>query len=251
MGIFDRKPNIEKLEAHKNIKGLIKALKYNNNYVQGFAPEAHYFRSSAAEALGKIGDKRAVEPLIEALRDSFSDVRYYAARALGEIRDSRVVEPLIEALRDEDYEVRGNAALALGKIGDKRAVEPLTKSLKNKDRGVRMRATEALDRLGWIPKDDSEKTRYLIAKKQWDELVKLGVPAVGSLIETLEDEDINIECGATIREGIAVREGAARTLGKIEDKRAVEPLTKALKDGDESIRRAAKNALEKIKTKKI
>lgn len=250
MGIFHRKPNIEKLEARKNTKGLIKALKYNKP-VRGFEPEAHYFRCSAASALGKMGDKRTVEPLIEALRDSFSDVRYHAAGALGEIGDSRAVEPLIEALGDEDYEVRGNAALALGKIEDKRAVEPFIKVLKDKDRGVRMRATEALDQLGWIPKDDSEKIRYLIAKKQWDELVKLGEPAVGSLIETLEDEDINIACGATIREALAVGEGAARALGEIGDKRAVEPLTKALKDGDESIRRAAKNALEKIKTKKI
>jgi len=109
-----------------------------------------------------------------------------------------------------------------------------------------MRATEALDQLGWIPKDDSEKTRYLIAKKQWDELVKLGVPAVGSLIETLEDEDINIDCGATIRESVAVREGAAEALGKIRDKRAVEPLTNALKDGLSHVRYYAARALGEI-----
>jgi HEAT repeat protein len=53
-----------------------------------------------------------------------------------------------------------------GEIGDKRALEPLTKALKDKDIRVRMRTTEALDQLGWIPKDDPEKIRYLIARKQ-------------------------------------------------------------------------------------
>jgi len=124
MGIFDRKPNVEKLKARKNMKGLIKTLKYNDHYVRGFA----------ADALGEIGDSRAVEPLINALKDPFSDVQYYATRALGE-------------------------------IGDKRAVEPLTKALKYKDSGVRMRAAEALEMIAWQPKDDVEKAYYLIAKK--------------------------------------------------------------------------------------
>ena len=43
-------------------------------------------RREAAEALVKIGDKRAVEPLIQALKDEDSDVRGGAARALGKIR---------------------------------------------------------------------------------------------------------------------------------------------------------------------
>ncbi len=42
-------------------------------------------RSSAAWALGKIGDKRAVEPLIAVLKDKGSYVRYYASEALTKI----------------------------------------------------------------------------------------------------------------------------------------------------------------------
>ena len=37
----------------------------------------------AVEALGNIGDKRAVEPLTEALKDKDSDVRMGAALALS------------------------------------------------------------------------------------------------------------------------------------------------------------------------
>jgi len=40
-------------------------------------------RSGAAEALGRIGDARAVESLIKALNDADSDVRRSAAEALA------------------------------------------------------------------------------------------------------------------------------------------------------------------------
>lgn len=51
--------------------------------------------------LGEIGDPRAVDPLIEALKDEYSRVRSSAARALGEIGDPKAVDPLTEALKDE------------------------------------------------------------------------------------------------------------------------------------------------------
>ena len=127
-------PNVEKLEAKRDVKGLIRALNYMK-YV--------YVRKNAVEALGKIGDNRAVEPLIAALNDSDSDVREYAADALGEIGDKRAVEPLIVALRDSNDNVRNNSVWALGKIGDKRAVEPLIASLKDSD-SVRSEAAIAL-----------------------------------------------------------------------------------------------------------
>jgi HEAT repeat protein len=74
-------------------------------------------RRSVAEALGAIGDERAVEPLIETLRYEGSDVRRSAAEALGEIGDGRAVEPLIEALEDEGYGVAKAAKKALKKLG--------------------------------------------------------------------------------------------------------------------------------------
>ena len=46
---------------------------------------AGYLRLVAAEALGKIGDVRAVEPLISVLKDSNRDVRKAAAEALEKL----------------------------------------------------------------------------------------------------------------------------------------------------------------------
>ena len=74
MGFF--KPNVEKLADKKDVEGLIKALKYKDEYVRWFA----------AVALGKIGNAKAVEPLIQALQDEDEIVRERAALALGEIK---------------------------------------------------------------------------------------------------------------------------------------------------------------------
>lgn len=72
-------------------------------------------REKVAIALGEIG-KSAVEPLIVILKDKDEslDVRKEAAKALGETKDYRAIEPLIDALKD--WAVDSEAAEALMKI---------------------------------------------------------------------------------------------------------------------------------------
>ena len=118
-------------------------------------------RNIAIDALGKIGDKRAVEPLIKTFKDYFihrteiGDTQWingnwvsYAAEALGKIGDKRAVAPLIKALEYRIHHHRNIAAEALGNLGDKRAVEPLIKALKDEDEDVRESAAYALNQLG-------------------------------------------------------------------------------------------------------
>jgi HEAT repeat protein len=81
-------------------------------------------REAAAAALVKIGSP-AVPPLIAALRDRESVS--IAATALGQIGDARAIEPLIGALKGGI----ATAADALGQIGDARAVEPLIAALED------------------------------------------------------------------------------------------------------------------------
>lgn len=103
-------------------------------------------QEKTAEALGKIGDERAVEPLIYTLKDKSLIVRRASTVALVKIGEP-AVGPLIKALDDENWYVRYYAAEVLGKIGDKRAVEPLKKALKDEIRNVRSKAAEALEKI--------------------------------------------------------------------------------------------------------
>ena len=78
-------------------------------------------RVKVADALGQIGDRRAIVPLIEALdTDPYKEVKALAAVGLGNIRargeDSRAVIALTNALSYDDTTAT-NAAEALGKIG--------------------------------------------------------------------------------------------------------------------------------------
>ena len=89
--------------------------------------------------------QRLITSMIQLLRNKYAKKK--AAEALGEIGDARAVEPLILALKDEYWEVRRRAAEALGEIGDARAVEPLKKALNDESRGVREAARDALEKI--------------------------------------------------------------------------------------------------------
>ena len=113
-----------------------------NLFIVALNDESHTVRAGAAEALGKIGDKRAVGPLIAALKDEA--VRRAAVEALGKIGSTRAVGLLIDAVKDGNKEVRRAAISALGNIGHKRAIEPLIAALRDKDLAVRRAAALVL-----------------------------------------------------------------------------------------------------------
>ena len=69
-------------------------------------------RERAAYALGRLGDTRAVEPLIAALDDWSSEVRVAAACALADIGDMRAAAAIERALAQEDGHHAGNSLRA-------------------------------------------------------------------------------------------------------------------------------------------
>jgi HEAT repeat protein len=66
--------------------------------------------------VSKIG-KLAVLPLIQALKDGELDLRYGAAEALGEIGDERALKQLNKTLKDDDNDVRKKVAEVLVNMG--------------------------------------------------------------------------------------------------------------------------------------
>ncbi len=207
MAFFDRfsraglfGPDVKNLQGRWDIASLARLLEHKDPVVQ----------YEAAEALGNLGDEKAVGPLITALkRDEFSGVRWKAAEALSKIGNP-AVGPLIATLQYPDDDVRWKAAIALGEIGNPDAVEPLIRLLSDEDRFVRSRAAHALS--------------------------MIGEPAIPSLMHALRMDDPG------------VRWGAALALGKIKNPLAVEPLILALADEQVMVRAEAAAALAAIGT---
>jgi HEAT repeat protein len=86
-----------------------------------------------------------VKPLIGALEDESISVRQSVAYVLGKIGDTRAVEPLIKAV-SEPRGIWVSAAVALGNIGDMRAVEPLLERLSAEKQEDRIAGTEGNSR---------------------------------------------------------------------------------------------------------
>ncbi len=167
---------------------------------------------------------------IARLQEGDGEERARSAVSLGLLRHELAVEPLIAALRDKNQDVRTAAAGALGEIGDARAVEPLIKALK----------------------DEPDFWRTPI-----DSLVRIGAPAVGPLIDALQDGRHFAEL-ALLRIGAAAvgplidalknqdhdrRADAAWILGRIGGPKAVGPLVGALEDRNARVRAEAAMAL--------
>jgi len=137
--------------------------------------EEHYkFRLAAAEALGKIGDKNAVESLINVVSDENEKsvyVRESAAVALGMIGDMRAVDPFLSILEakknflDKFTFLKERVIEALGKIdftSSKRVISVFKNALSDESPQVRLNAVESL------MNSDCDEASELIKKMLYD-----------------------------------------------------------------------------------
>jgi len=95
-----------------------------------------------------------VAPWINRLKDGDWCVRRSAAEALGKVGDARAVPALVEALEDGDRSVRRSAAVALEKIGERhpdpslRVALPILRRLsreRSSDSGTYHRALQQIE----------------------------------------------------------------------------------------------------------
>jgi HEAT repeat protein len=204
-------------------------------------------RVNAMTTLGKIGDVRAIEPLINILKDKIlkdEDVtlRETAAIALGDIANARAVEPLIETLKDKRANIRMAAVTALGKIGDPRSLEALIQVVGGKnpamfgDRNpeVQKNAVEALRKI----EDPRVKTTLIYALEDDDAIVRLQAAEVLDKIgwtPEKETETISYHIARGDWEALIPFGG-----------QAVTPLIKIANDKDRNIREHVADTLTKI-----
>jgi HEAT repeat protein len=230
------------------------------------------------DALGQIGDRRAVDPLIEILSDRTSPYRADAAKALGGIGDNHSILPLVAILNDRtviDSDVTTNSIWALGEIKDPRTIEPLITALINNS----SYAAEALNKIdpNWqksemalnglsnyidalkVSASDEVKTLKII-----DAISEIGSPAVAPLFILLMDKDVHIrKSAATALSGLNWQPTSKMEsiiyfiadqkwnelvgIGKF----SIPHLISTLKDNDQSVRKSAAWALSKLDWKPV
>lgn len=218
-----KKPDVRALAAEKNIRELIRALRFPDFAVQ----------KAATLALGSLGPD-AVDHLIAALKTRDALMKLGVIEALGRIRDPRSVEPLLTCLGDESNEVRWVTAIALGEIEDPRAIGPLARLLRDPDKYVRYGAAFALTRIGWKPGDQTERALYFMGLEEWKVLREIGSPSIPALVSAMKDRDAN------------VRLKVLDTLGDLRCRDAEPMVLKALSDENSDVRWRAVLTSQKI-----
>ncbi|HEV7921939.1 MAG TPA: PilT/PilU family type 4a pilus ATPase [Thermoanaerobaculia bacterium] len=105
-----------------------------------------WIRIAAADTLARLKDPRAVEPLIAALADP--DLKWSAVEALGRIGDARALPALGRMLGDPQPDVRIEVMQALRHFQHPNVIPALTKvATSDPNRAVRTRAVDILEEL--------------------------------------------------------------------------------------------------------
>ncbi|MCW8132093.1 MAG: HEAT repeat domain-containing protein [Planctomycetota bacterium] len=103
-------------------------------------------RLAAAGTLSNLADAAAVDALCKGLEDKDEQVRGQCVSGLAKVKDPRAVQPLLNLLKNEDKPgIRLRAAAALGAIKEPASLDALMKALdEEKDQRVRMAIASAV-----------------------------------------------------------------------------------------------------------
>ncbi len=196
-------------------------------------------RGSASAALTAMAGV-AVPDVIQSLRAGRDEIRIQSAAVLRDIGDPRAVEPLIEALKNEPRkEVKAIAAQALGNMKahgvNNGAIEPLTQALTLDD----TTATNAATALGQIKISSEPAIQKLIAialDKRGRETVRSAALFALSQLAPVQAVQPMMLLMLSDETSAIIRKGAVTVLGEIQAKETVPALLWALATRYEDIK---------------
>lgn len=199
-------------------------------------------RTSAARAIGLIGDTAALPALLAHLHDTDALAGDEVAGAIGRLADAAAIPALTQALSATDEALAARAAYALGILGAGEAVPQLAETLRQGGPMAARRAAEALAAIGTdeamnalaAPLADAEITPARHAAMAGLELA--GARAVPALTAALGSQET------------AARANSAEMLGWLKAAPATPALATALSDSDLTVRAQAAWALGEVAT---
>lgn len=163
--------------------------------------ENYKIRLSCADALGRIGDRFAVEPLIDVVKDEDEKsvyVKESATFALGLIGDTSAIDPLVaimeakQGIWDKFSFLKERIVEALGKlnINNKKVLKVFKDSLMDSSSMVRINAIEALMNSEY---DEAPDLIRIALKDEDDEVKRNALIALYNLIgRDILDEVISL-----------------------------------------------------------
>ena len=270
---FDDKNNVVQkyaidtlvLIGEKAVDPLIDGLEYINDQI----------RYNCIKALGKIQDKKAVEPLINILIDDDEPkVRAIAATAIGNLKDINLINYLIESLEsDKSSYVRAAAANGIGNFDDNKALKSLIKAMDDENKYVVEASVASIQKIEgpqFVEELIKSKTDKIESKSEIDEYIEHRHIVMEELIEKIDDSILkkNIQNSSNLY-SVSSDEFVFNIINNIEtsseedkivlidilgetaNSNVIDPLINLLGNEDNRIRWAAKESLGKIALKHL
>lgn len=193
---------IDKVKHPKSFDFYINILMMKNDIQHRFesTEKLTQLRVLAIKALANLKNMEAVSLLLYCLnsKDENYKVRLACAEALGKIGDRFAVMPLISVVSDEDEKsvyVKESAVKALGMIGDERAVDTFVNILETK-RGLidkftylKERVIESLSKININP---SERVIKALKTSLMDASAQVRIGAISALMEFDHPESVEL-----------------------------------------------------------
>ena len=157
-------------------------------------------RVMCAKAISNYKDTSTVTPLLYCLNNKNENykLRLACADALGRIGDRYAVAPLIDVVKDEEEKsvyLKESAAAALGMLGDLRAIDPLVailethKGILNKFTFLKERVIEAL---GKMKINNNDRVFNALKEALLDESVQIRINAIEAIMESGHEKSYEI-----------------------------------------------------------
>lgn len=192
---------IDKFKSKTSIPILVDSLLMKGKLAQRILDTDNLtrIRENIAKALANTKDSQCVYPLLYCLnnKDENYKIKLSCAEALGKIGDKYAVLPLMNIIEDENESsvyVKESAVSALGMIGDIQAVDSLVAILESK-KGfldkftfLKERALEALNKLNYR----GEKVFKALVKSLKDESPQIRINAIEVLMNSEDDRAIDL-----------------------------------------------------------
>lgn len=192
---------IDKFKDKSSRPLLIDSLLMKDKLSQRIPDSDHIMRIrvNITKVLANTKDSQAVYPLLYCLnsKDEHYKVKLSCAEALGKIGDRYAVLPLMNILEDESESsvyVKESAVSALGMIGDEKAVDSLVsileskKGLLDKFTFLKERALEALNKMNFR----GDKVFNALVKSLRDESPQVRINAIEVLMNSDDDRAVDL-----------------------------------------------------------